>query len=217
MADDVTGPDSGSPPSFPGSAPPPPAAPPPAAPPQAPPPPPPSYPQSSPFPSPSGFNSPTGVVYASWGTRLGGYLIDFAIFLVPLIVLFLLFRHAHTLQVHFMMRSGHRARRFSLLSFVIVAVLALLYSTFLCGGKRGQTVGMMAVHVRVVRDGSYDELGYGRAFVRSIVEQLFRAIGALVALGFIVWAVDMLFPLWDKKNQTLHDKVVSTVVIPTQN
>jgi uncharacterized RDD family membrane protein YckC len=125
--------------------------------------------------------------------------------LVPLIVLFIPLHHTHVLQVHYMMRAGHGQRRFSLLPFIFVAILATLYSTFLCGGKRGQTVGMMAVHVRVVRDGTHDQLGYGKAFVRSIVEQLFRAV------------VDMLFPLWDKKNQTLHDKVVSSVVVRTQN
>jgi uncharacterized RDD family membrane protein YckC len=137
--------------------------------------------------------------------------------LVPLIVLFIPLHHTHVLQVHYMMRAGHGQRRFSLLPFIFVAILATLYSTFLCGGKRGQTVGMMAVHVRVVRDGTHDQLGYGKAFVRSIVEQLFRAVGVIISFGFIIWLVDMLFPLWDKKNQTLHDKVVSSVVVRTQN
>jgi len=32
---------------------------------------------------------------------------------------------------------------------------------------------------------------------------------------FFPWVLDVLFPLWDAKNQTLHDKVAGTVVITT--
>ena len=70
----------------------------------------------------------------------------------------------------------------------------------------GKTVGMMAVGVRCVRDVSFAEVGYGKALGRSVIEEVFLII-------FPVWVVDMLWPLWDKKHQTLHDKVVSTVVL----
>jgi uncharacterized RDD family membrane protein YckC len=29
----------------------------------------------------------------------------------------------------------------------------------------------------------------------------------------VPWIVDMLFPIWDPMNQTLHDKVSGTVVV----
>jgi len=32
-------------------------------------------------------------------------------------------------------------------------------------------------------------------------------------LFFIPWVIDMLFPIWDSRNQTLHDKVSNTVVV----
>jgi uncharacterized RDD family membrane protein YckC len=157
--------------------------------------------------------------YASWGLRLGGYLIDFVIFIPVLVVLFILFRHTHSLQVHFMMRrNGTRTRRdISLWPLIITAVAYLVYATILCGGQRGQTVGMRAVGVRVVRDGTMDVLGYGMALARAVVEQVFRLLGSAIIFLGIVWLLDMLWPLWDKKRQTLHDKVVSTVVIRTRN
>ena len=36
----------------------------------------------------------------------------------------------------------------------------------------------------------------------------------LLAVLFVIpWIIDMLWPLWDDRNQTLHDKVVGTVVL----
>jgi uncharacterized RDD family membrane protein YckC len=86
-------------------------------------------------------------------------------------------------------------------------VLAVIYATGLIGGPRGQSVGMMAVGIRAVRDGTTDvSPGYGKAFGRSLLEQILR-------FTVIVWILDMLWPLWDGKKQTLHDKAVRTVVL----
>ena len=38
-------------------------------------------------------------------------------------------------------------------------------------------------------------------------------IGFIPCIGFIFFIVDLLFPLWDAKKQTLHDKAVKSVVI----
>jgi uncharacterized RDD family membrane protein YckC len=92
-------------------------------------------------------------------------------------------------------------------------VLYVVYGTVLCGSKRGQTVGMMAVGLRAVRDGSFEVLGYGRALVRAVVEGVLRLIEFLFILLGVIWLLDMLFPLWDAKRQTLHDKVAGSVVV----
>ena len=72
---------------------------------------------------------------------------------------------------------------------------------------------MMAVGVRVVRDGTHDALGYGRAFWRALVEQFLRILGTVTIILGLIWLLDMLFPLWDRRSQTLHDKIVGTVVL----
>lgn len=228
MSDESTGSSGGGPPSFPGNAPAPAGSPPapPPAPLSAPPPPPPPAPPPSPPAAPPSY--PTGpgesyaaapygaqdAPYASWGTRLGGYLIDLVIFIPVLVVLALLFRHAHVLELHLAARRhGTTRRSISLLSFLLTGVLFLVYATVLVGGPRGQTVGMMAVRVRAVRDDTRDVVGYGAAFGRSLMEQILRLIGVVSIVLGLPWLLDMLWPLWDARNQTLHDKVAKTVVI----
>jgi uncharacterized RDD family membrane protein YckC len=230
MTDETNGAEAGEP-SYPGSTPPPAypgsaPAPPPMPPPMPPPPPPtgpPSYPSMPsggyPYPAPNAYGAPSGPPLATWGIRLGGYLIDFVIFIPVLVVLAVLFRHTHALSIHFTTRSNgaHHRRTVSLLSFVIAGLAYLVYATILCGGQRGQTVGMMAVGVRVVRDGTHDIVGYGRAFGRALVEQVFRLLGSATIILGVVWLLDMLWPLWDKKRQTLHDKIAKTVVLRVRN
>jgi len=124
------------------------------------------------------------------------------------------FRHSNTLEVHLMARRGTtRRRHISAVPFLITAVLYVVYGTVLCGSKRGQTVGMMAVGVRAVREGSFGVLGYGRALARAVVEGVLRLIELLFVLLGVIWLLDMLFPLWDAKRQTLHDKVAGSVVV----
>ena len=38
-------------------------------------------------------------------------------------------------------------------------------------------------------------------------------INLLMGLCFIVTILDYLWPLWDDRNQALHDKIVNTLVI----
>jgi uncharacterized RDD family membrane protein YckC len=148
--------------------------------------------------------------------RLGGYVIDAVIFLVVLGVLAVIFRHNHALDVHLMARRGTRRRSFSAVPFLITGVLWIAYGTVLCGGPRGQTVGMMAARVRAVGNEDRDVLGYGRAFGRALVEGVFRLLNLLYFFLGLIWVLDMLFPLWDKRRQTLHDKVAGSVVIRTR-
>ncbi len=219
----------GGPPAFPGNAPPPP--------PTAPSGPPaypsggheqgalPSFPAPSPTATSSGFPPPRPtdqwrpeVPYATWATRLGGWLIDFAIFLVPLILFFVLFRHTHVLELRMMAKRGSNVRRhFSALPFLLTGVLYVIYATLLCGRPQGQTVGMMAVGVRAVRDDpGHGPIGYGRAFIRALFEQVLRLLELISIVLGLLWLLDMLFPLWDRKRQTLHDKVAGSVVLRLQ-
>ena len=48
--------------------------------------------------------------------------------------------------------------------------------------------------------------GYGKALMRNLVA---RVIGLFPFVGLI----DVLWPLWDDKNQCLHDKAASTIVV----
>jgi uncharacterized RDD family membrane protein YckC len=90
---------------------------------------------------------------------------------------------------------------FALLWFV----LPFFYFTY-CHGKWGQTIGKRALGIRV-RHAERDELiGYGAALGRYAITFAF-------AFFTVPVIVDYLFPLWDGRNQSLHDKVATSIVV----
>jgi uncharacterized RDD family membrane protein YckC len=129
--------------------------------------------------------------YASYGQRVGAYLIDIVI--IGGIILLFVF-----------LGLGSE----SVAPFVFVGVFGLASIVYkpVMEGARGQTLGKMAVNIKVVRATDAGPIGYGEAFLRWIV-------GAVI--GFIPFGtlVDLLWPLWDQYNQTLHDKVAKTIVV----
>lgn len=76
---------------------------------------------------------------------------------------------------------------------------------------RGLTPGKLVVGIRAVReDGS--SLGWGLGFLREVVIK--RVLGAVLWLfGGLYLLVDGLWPLWDSRRQSLHDKMVGTIVV----
>ena len=71
---------------------------------------------------------------------------------------------------------------------------------------RGQNPGKAVVGIRVIRTNG-DAVRTGGMFVRGIVGQL---------AGLIPFFLDDLWMLWDKNAQTLHDKIVDSVVVRAQ-
>jgi uncharacterized RDD family membrane protein YckC len=86
-----------------------------------------------------------------------------------------------------------------------ILFLPSLYQWFMVGAW-GQTLGKMALRVRVVRGEDAGRVGYPRALGR---------VASTWALGFFVvpLLLAFLWPLWDKRNQTLYDKMVNTIVV----
>jgi uncharacterized RDD family membrane protein YckC len=103
-------------------------------------------------------------------------------------------------------RAGFRKLGQSVAAYLATLVLPFVYFTVLHGNERGQTFGKRALGIRVVGDESAESIGYGRALGRYAITFVF---GVFV----IPVLVDYLWPLWDQKNQALHDKVVSSVVV----
>ncbi len=157
-------------------------------------------------PVPAAPGPPGTPVLADYGARLGGWLIDFAILaVVGLVVIVPLHQiHVEHLVVRGVQTVRYRPRPIGVL---INAVTVIVYGGLLCGSPRGQTIGMMVTRVRVVGADSGAPIGYPRGFARAAFEYL-----TVVAL-ILPWVIDMLFPLWDPLKQTLHDKVVKSVVL----
>jgi uncharacterized RDD family membrane protein YckC len=147
------------------------------------------------------------VPYASWGIRLGGFLIDAVLLYVVQLIVGALLRHDNTLRVHFTMQPHNGSIKhgsISFLVFIITAIIFLIYGTLMIGG-RGQTVGMLAVGIKAIRDDG-GVVHYGQALARAVVQ-------LIMGYTVVVIALSDLWPLWDRKRQTLHDKAVQTVVI----
>jgi uncharacterized RDD family membrane protein YckC len=85
-------------------------------------------------------------------------------------------------------------------------VVSIAYFTILIGNSRGQTVGQMALGIRVIDFNTGSPIGYGRAFLRWLV--------AIVST--IVFFLGYLWMLWDKEKQCWHDKAANDVVVPVQ-
>ena len=139
-----------------------------------------------PYPNQPYANQPGQPVLAGWWYRVGATIIDGIIIAIP---------------------SGiiSAAANSRPLSYVLSAVIGLVYSTLLIGGG-GRTVGMMAVGTRCVDAVGGTTIGYGRALLRWFVSGVLE----VTVIGGIL---DILWPLWDSKNQTIHDKAASSVVV----
>jgi uncharacterized RDD family membrane protein YckC len=64
----------------------------------------------------------------------------------------------------------------------------------------------MALGERVVRAEDGGPAGYARAFGRMISQSLLGLFVLPLLLAY-------LWPLWDRRNQTLYDKMVGTIVV----
>jgi uncharacterized RDD family membrane protein YckC len=99
----------------------------------------------------------------------------------------------------------------SLSSWVKVSVdprallLLIAYFSFFEGSASGQTVGKKLLNIRVVDLGNGRSIGFVRAAVRNVVAYV---VSVIFLLGY-------LWMLWDEEKQTWHDKVTSSVVVPT--
>jgi uncharacterized RDD family membrane protein YckC len=139
------------------------------------------------------------VAYASWLSRVGAYLLDTLILLIPIAVI---------IGVLFAVNPDDSSAAWGVLvvAYLITLVLPFVYFTVLHGNERGATYGKRAVGIRVVSEQSGGSIGYGRAFGRYAITVVF---------GFFILPIvlDYLWPLWDSKNQCWHDKVVGSIVI----
>jgi uncharacterized RDD family membrane protein YckC len=94
---------------------------------------------------------------------------------------------------------------------VILAVLAglpaagvyFLWNLCYREGKSGRSIGKSVMKYRVVREHTWQPIG----FWLSLVRQLAHHIDLVSHVGYLM-------PLWDDKRQTIADKIVSTVCLP---
>ena len=122
---------------------------------------------------------------AGFGQRLGAFLIDIILLTVVSLVLVALFGETAA--------SG------------LNLLIGLAYWGYFEGSPSGQTIGKRALGIRVIDYRTGNPLGFGKALLRYLA----RILSTIPCLLGYFWM------LWDKEKQTWHDKLCSTVVVPT--
>lgn len=180
---------------------------------QQPPPPPP------PMGAAGGPMSPQGQSLAEWWKRAVAAIIDGIIVSIPSYIVTAIFsvgfsRQAANLTVdpvtgELVGGGGFMAGFFGgfIITLLIIFAIGIIYYVYFWGSARGQTVGKMAMKIRVVDEATGGSIGYGRAFLRWLIIAV--AWGACYIPGIL----DALWPLWDAKRQSWHDKVAKSLVV----
>ncbi len=153
--------------------------------------------------------------YASWGQRVGAFLLDYVLtlpFAVVGVVLIIIGASGSTTTTYdasgypsTTVNGGHTA--LAAIGYIIWIVGALavdIWNRWYNGGKTGQSWGKRVMGLKLEREADGQPIGAGMAFVRDLAHVV---DGAICYIGY-------LFPLWDAKRQTLADKILSTVVYP---
>lgn len=121
---------------------------------------------------------------ATFGQRLGAYLIDLVLVAVVQGIVWALTNED--------------------VASAIGLLAGLAYFAYFEGGPTGQTIGKRVVGIRVYDFRQGGPIGYGRALLRYIG----RLVSGIPCLLGYLWM------LWDGEKQTWHDKIAGTVVVP---
>ena len=141
------------------------------------------------------------VAYASWGRRAAAFLLDVVVVIAAIVGLYVI---AWIL-------GGYDAETDTLADEWVAVYVPLIFLGpgvyfWLMTGRYGATLGKLALGIRVRRSEDVGRVGYVRALGRE-ASWLLLAVLTLPLLASILW------PLWDARNQTLVDKMASTVVL----
>ena len=156
-----------------------------------------------------------GWVLATYLRRAVARLLDVALFHLPLVV----FLFTAAAAAFGGIEAGYGEddydyppdwiTRTLLVSFLFLAGYGIWWLFAL---RRGQTPGKQLMGIRVIKADGLPS-GWGYTFLREfVIKGLLENFLASITSG-VYLVVDYLWPLWDKDRQTLHDKMISTLVV----
>ncbi|MGW4245535.1 RDD family protein [Nocardia sp. NPDC004722] len=163
---------------------------------------------------PPGYNAFPQQPYASWGARVGAFLVDRLIIGVPAAIFYGIGFAIGSKDMNCVNDSTDSSYSTScsgglsagglvlILIGALIAFIGGLYFIYM-EGTSGQTPGKKMLGIRLIREADGQPLGFGMAFVR----QLCHIVDSLAC--YLGW----LWPLWDAKRQTFADKIISSIVV----
>lgn len=164
-----------------------------------------------------GGGGPGGAAYAEWWQRLLAKIIDFFVLLVPAVLIFFVLAWDDLQEQldnndggSFNVTVGTGA---SLSASIIIGVIGFAYYAYFNG--RGQTLGKAALGIKVVRADGQGAIGPAKGLMRHGI-QFLQFVPLVSCLVYIFGLVDALWPLWDDRKQSLHDKIAGSVVVKSR-
>lgn len=166
----------------------------------------------------------SSVPFASYGARVGAYLLDGFLSFLPMLLLgglglWMAFKDAHEVPSNDPYSTDGSTTTLEGINGAGFAVLALgfllslvfqLWNRGARQGKTGQSLGKKITNIQVVDERTGQPAGTGAGLGRFGIEFVFGIVNSFVG---VLSLIDLLWPLWDDKKQALHDKVVHTVVV----
>jgi uncharacterized RDD family membrane protein YckC len=139
------------------------------------------------------------VVYSGWWRRAGALLVDSILVFVVIAVVFGLAFGVFVID--------ETAGGILLILAIVLAIAGpIWYWIYFTGREPGQTIGKKALGIRVRNADQDRAIGYGASAGRYLITFVF-------GIFYIPALIDYLWPLWDSRNQALHDKVANSVVV----
>ena len=153
---------------------------------------------------------------AGWGARLGAYVIDGLIVVVPALILLAILGGGVLASSEGDSDTGVAAFVGALLlTLLVVAIVAFIYAPILMkreGERNGQTWGKQFLGIRAVRDNG-QAWTFGSAALREVVLKNLAVGIASSIIPIIPWFLNFFWPLWDDQNRALHDMAASSHVV----
>jgi uncharacterized RDD family membrane protein YckC len=166
-------------------------------------------------PPPQAQFQPPGQL-AGWGARLGAYLLDALIIIVPALIVLAVLGAGVVATGESDSEGGVAAFVGALiLTIIVIAAISLLYAPLLmmrAGEHNGQTWGKQALSIRAVRNNG-QAWTFGSAALREVVLKNLAVGIASSIIPIIPWFLNFFWPLWDDENRALHDMAASSHVV----
>jgi uncharacterized RDD family membrane protein YckC len=169
----------------------------------------PNYPAAPGYgpPPPIAYGPPLRTDYATWGRRVGGYLIDHIPTYIGLIIFYIgyfvwIFRFSASAGTGTIDWAGGLLPMIIGFAIMLAGLGWTIYNRWLVGGRTGQSLGKRVTKVKLVGELTDAPIGPMNAFLRDLV----HILDGMAYVGY-------LWPLWDDKRQTFADKIVRTVVV----
>ena len=138
-----------------------------------------------------------GSTFASYGKRVGAFVIDTVLCYVLIMILV-------GIAAAFVAGGSSYGGGTFLLAALAASWLYFLWPT----ARSGQTLGKKMVKIKVVDENGYAP-GWGRSFMRYVIGFGLENLLMYIMIGLLGW----LWPLWDANKQAWHDKIGGTFVV----